>query len=447
MAAFGGDEINAVVVDVGSWNVKAGYAGEDVPKAVFPGAVGVLEGDGDVEMADENAAARSGGVTRHAKGGKTYLSGDNGAMFARPAMDVRTPFGPDGSIEDWDALEAIYRHIFADKLAVGAKDAPVMIAEPSDLPAASRQKLVEIMFETFQVPAVFLSKNHTLSMFATAKSSALVVDVGHQHAVCAAVHDGYVLQKTIVRNPVAGALLSELAHKVVTSATGNEVRPRYTFTRKQGASGDWTVEDADTTGITKSFHAYHTARVCGDIKEAVCKLSESKFTADELASHGSVKYELPDGQTIEIDGQRFAVPEVLFDPSLAKCVEGGEAELSRLLGPGRAAQGLAASVKECIDRCDVDIMRDMWGSVTVCGGTSLFTSMRDRLETQLTETAPVNMVTSKVRVHCPANDVERIYSTWIGGSILSSLGSFQQMWMSKQEYEEHGSGLIQRKAP
>ena len=74
----------------------------------------------------------------------------------------------------------------------------------------------------------------------------------------------------------------------------------------------------------------------------------------------------------------------------------------------------------------------------------MFPNLRERLERELLEQAPAN---AKVKVITSLSSVERRFSTWIGGSILSSLGSFQQMWMSKQEFEEHGAQLIQRKAP
>jgi actin-like protein 6A len=101
-------------------------------------------------------------------------------------------------------------------------------------------------------------------------------------------------------------------------------------------------------------------------------------------------------------------------------------------------------VDSCIGSCDVDVRRELYTGVVLTGGTALFSTLRDRLERELTEKAP-NL--AKVKVVAPANAVERRYSVWIGGSILSSLGSFQQMWMSKQEYQEHGAGLIHKKAP
>ncbi len=53
----------------------------------------------------------------------------------------------------------------------------------------------------------------------------------------------------------------------------------------------------------------------------------------------------------------------------------------------------------------------------------------------------------KVKVHTPAVAIERRFSSWIGGSILGSLGSFQQLWMSKEEYDENGKSYVDKKCP
>ena len=74
----------------------------------------------------------------------------------------------------------------------------------------------------------------------------------------------------------------------------------------------------------------------------------------------------------------------------------------------------------------------------------MFTSMRERVEGALFDHAPQNV---RTKVIASMNSVERRFATWIGGSILASLGSFQQLCMSKQEYEEHGASLIGKKCP
>ena len=178
----------------------------------------------------------------------------------------------------------------------------------------------------------------------------------------------------------------------------------------------------------------------------MCRVSETPFNPEENVNLPAVTYELPDGQEIQVGAARFAVPETLFNPSLLS--EFGDVSTLVPRAEGGAApqlQGLPSVVSECISRCDVDVRREMYNGIVLTGGTSLFGSLRERLEKEVAETAPPTMV--KVKVTAATNAVERRYSTWIGGSILASLGTFQQMWLSKQEFKEHGAGLIHKKAP
>ena len=90
-------------------------------------------------------------------------------------------------------------------------------------------------------------------------------------------------------------------------------------------------------------------------------------------------------------------------------------------------------------KCDLDIRRDLYGNVVLSGGTTMYPGIGERLTKELTNRAPPSM---KVKVVAPP---ERKFSVWIGGSILSSLSSFQQMWVSKAEYEEAGPSIVHRK--
>jgi len=108
-------------------------------------------------------------------------------------------------------------------------------------------------------------------------------------------------------------------------------------------------------------------------------------------------------------------------------------------------------VVESIGRADIDIRRDLFQNVVVAGGNTLYKGFLERLQRQIPEISPQNV---KVKVVSgggggsgSSSGSERRFSSWVGGSILSSLGSFQQMWMSRQEFEEHGAIMIERKCP
>jgi len=229
----------------------------------------------------------------------------------------------------------------------------------------------------------------------------------------------------------------------VIESKGTAVHPRYAFRRTEAAPGKFKVEYTPKDTSTPSYRAYQVESICQDVKHTICRVSDIPFDPQENANIPTVSYELPDGQEIQVGAARFTVPELLFNPALLSGF-GEVGSAVKPLGNADALHGLPACVSECIGRCDIDVRRELYNGIVLTGGTALFASLRDRLEKELSEVAP-HMV--KVKVVSPANAVERRYSTWIGGSILSSLGTFQQMWMSKEEYEEHGAGLIHKKAP
>ena len=134
-------------------------------------------------------------------------------------------------------------------------------------------------------------------------------------------------------------------------------------------------------------------------------------------------YELPDGQVITIGNERFRCPEALFQPSLL----------------GMEASGIHELTYNSIMKCDVDVRKDLYASVVMSGGTTMYAGIADRLSKELTALAPASM---KVKIIAPP---ERKYSVWIGGSILASLSTFQQMWISKKEYDESGPSIVHRK--
>lgn len=254
--------------------------------------------------------------------------------------------------------------------------------------------------------------------------------------------DGYLLSKSVTRSPLAGHLMTRCVQHIIEEKD-IAVRPRFSFRKVDSGGGAWTVEDVKTPGITDSYRQYQVDAICQDVKHTICRVSDTPFDPEENSQIPTVSYELPDGQEIQVGADRFTVPEVMFNPSLLSRF-GDVGKNVQPLGGAESLQSLPSVISDCISRCDIDLRRELYGGIVLTGGTALFSSLRDRIEKELAEGAP-QMV--KVKVTSPTNSVERRYSTWIGGSILASLGTFQQMWMSKQEYKESGAGLIHKKAP
>ncbi|KHN12240.1 Actin-related protein 4 [Glycine soja] len=156
--------------------------------------------------------------------------------------------------------------------------------------------------------------------------------------------------------------------------------------------------DLEFPNTTESYKLFSQRVIASDIKECVCRAPDTPYDESAYSNIPMTSYELPDGQTVEIGADRFKIPDVLFNPSL----------------------------------------------VQLAGGTASMQQLKERLEKDLLEESPQ---AARVKVLASGNATERRFSVWIGGSILASLGSFQQMWFSKSEYEEHGASYIQRKCP
>eukprot|EP00899_Mesostigma_viride_P024725 jgi/Mesvir1/5437/Mv15496-RA.1 len=446
---YGGDEVSAIVLDVGSYMCKAGYAGEDTPKAVFPSLVGAIArdgtGGGDAAMADAGAPPE--------KSKRDLYVGTNAVSYRRDGMEMVGPL-KNGLIEDWEVMEAIWKHALVEQLRVSPEEHPILLAEPPYNTKAIREKSVEVLFESHNVPALFVAKTAVLTSFASGRATSLVVDSGGAGTCVTAVNDGFALTKSIVRSPLGGELLTDCLFEHLT-AKGVEIRPRYSFKKSEVRPGEYDLTPLKFPGTTESYRRYMQCAVVSDIKETVGRVSDAPFNEELVANIPTVSYELPDGNVIEIGAERFKFPEVMFDPAamlksfpgvaLAAAATAAAATGAPAVMDASAAaaslQGIAQLVMESVNRCDVDVRRELFSGILLTGGNTVFPNFRERLERQVLEVAPQ---TARMKVVASNSPAERRFSVWIGGSILASLGSFQQMWMSQKEYKEHGATSLVR---
>ncbi|EKX51987.1 hypothetical protein GUITHDRAFT_102601 [Guillardia theta CCMP2712] len=439
---YGGDEVSAIVLDVGYTSCKAGFAGEDNPKAVFPTAVGVVRSgkDGVVgkgpaapgEKMDVDPPAAGAPAAAAAAAGTTagteevkYNIGTQALSIRKDFMDIENPIQ---DVKDWDLAQKLWDHAFKDRLRIVPEEHPMLLAEPSFNSNECREKLLEIMFEHYKVPAVFISKNAVLSSFSCGRSTAVVLDSGGGATCVAPVHEGYVLQKAIVRSPFSGEKLTEYLLSVL-EGKGTNVRPPYMLNKKIGKDGTIAsvTEITGLENIRPSFKRYMQKTIINDLKETVCRTSETVFDESSNAQIPFAQYELPDGKVIDVGAERFKAD---------KCSIFGVNSPSEL-------QALHDCINESVGKCDSDIKKDLYGTVIVTGGNTLFPMFKERLERELAESISL----LKVKTISPMATTERRFSVWIGGSILASLGSFQQMWISKKQWSEEGVRIVHSQCP
>eukprot|EP00913_Durusdinium_trenchii_P005315 g4960.t1 len=334
--------IDAVVlIDTGTSTTKAGCGGEDLPRCIAP-------------------------TERKEHLGKLVLS--------------------QGRVASWDELEKLWRDTY-HQLRLLPHQHPVLLTDAPLTPKEDRERITQIMFESFNVPAMYLACTGALSLYAAGRTTGIALELGHGSSCAMPVYEGQNLQDYAKRSDVAGKQVTESLARMLA-----------------------------TRGIAFGMEQRDIVR---DIKEKVCSvvLDQASLRAD-VGRH----FELPDGAVVSLGDEIHRGPELLFKPQAF----------------GTRSLGIHEITWQSLQSLDLDVRQELSSNVVLSGGTSLLPQLPQRLTRELEQLMP------ELPVKVVANH-ERKYGVYLGASILSSLGTFQQNLISSADYEEMGPCIVHRR--
>ncbi len=380
-------ESQPLVIDNGSFKMKVGFAGDDFPRGVFPSVVGRRRTSTTLGMGD-----------------CVPLVADQ-ALSMRNVLDLFFPVER-GIVNDWDVMEELWDYAFNRELRVSVNEHAVLLTEPQLNPKPNREKMTQIMFEKFEVPAMYVANPAVLALLAINRHTGVVLDSGDGVTTIVPVYEGHAIQHAITRLDLAGRDLTDYLMKLMNDR------------------GNW-VQMLNDGGITSSTDAERG--VVRDIKEKLCyvALDYEQELVTATNTNTLVRHHDEMGVPIEVNSERFRCPEALFQPSLL----------------GLETAGIHEHINNAILKCedDLQLRRDLYGSIVLAGGNTMFPGMTERLRKELLALAPADKIVKVLATP------ERRNNVWIGGSCMAVMWSMQDKWITKREYEECGAKVVHRK--
>lgn len=402
------DEITSIVIETGSSWTRVGYSGEGLPRHTFPTRYGK----------DEN---------------NNYYMGNEAVHEYVPGKEIYSPL-IDGVVQDWEAVSRIWKYAYEEELQMDPTESPLATVEQTWNPISNKIKAAEVAFEELQVPLFSLIKAPLCAAYNSELPTALIVDVGSAVTSVTPVVDGNILTKNALHTRFAGDFTT--FHIMSFFKSRNiPVTPSFMVKNKVPLDFNTFAEPENLhsySGVTESFNSFQIERVIEEFKETTSHVSDTPFTANNMLGRITRPFEFPDGYNLSFGPERLATVEPLFKPMQYPLPNVVLAE---------GSSGITDLITLGLANLPSEVQAYLLNNIILTGGTSLLQGLTARVTNDLVSLYP-NM---KVRVLTQNSPLAQKCTNWTGASILASMGHFSQSWVSKQEYEEFGADLIEKR--
>jgi actin-related protein len=364
------------VIDNGSGYMKAGFSGEEAPKIMFPTMVGKTKVEG-IYVGDEKKESIIGSEAEKKFG----------------ILDISYPI-QGGTIVNWDEMERIWANTFYGELKISPEEHNLLLSESPFITRNDREKMLEMMFETFNCASTYLVAQSVLAAYSVGKSTGISIDCGHTSLNFAPIYEGFLQRHCVQHIPIAGKDINDILINLLI---------------KNGQVIDSKMQKQS---IIKA-------------KESFCFLRHDNEDEIEKKKEEETKeWELPDKKKIMINKERFQATEVIFDPKQF----------------GYDYPNFQELFKKTVKSIDSDLREIMLANIIFNGGTTLIKGFKSRVTQEIEQAGQDYEFKKKVHTYPEAQ-----FMAWLGGSILTSLTNFENLWITKAEYKEEGKATIVHK--
>lgn len=373
-----------VILDPGTHAWKCGPVGETRPAATVPAIIGTpsktrnilrnqREADGETAAAGSNVQYGEDAL-RHASTHKLA------SCMAR------------GAVTDWDAAEALFHHILHDELEIDIEGSGVLVAVPPFSSDQFKERMAALVMESFSMSRVALMSSSLMALYASARFTGMVLDVGSGLTSIMPLYDSVALVRAIDRLDFSGQDVDDHLRRLLYERG-------FSFS---SVTDEWQVR------LIKDKLSY----VAEDYNKELQLDQESLKRA----------FELPDGQEVEVAHERFRCTEILFNPGIVH----------------EEKPSVSAFVARAIKNCDIDLRKELSANIVLSGGTTKCPGFASRLKKEVANHFPG--LFGHVDVVLPDEPQNAV---WNGGSVIASIESFDDIWVSREVYQEHGPSIVQ----
>lgn len=370
----------AIVIDNGSKTIRAGFSGEENPRSIFPTVTGKPR-------------------LVYPIGSKIfdYYVGEN-AILNRSILNLSHPI-KHGIITNWDYITMLYTNTFYTRLRESPEEHPVLLTEAAMSTKKDREKMIQLMFETFNVPSLFLCMRAVLSLYSSGKQVGLVMQSGDEVTDIVPIKNNRPIMNSILSYNFGGKNLTIWMQK--------------------------NLKDSNFMSKFENCESIDIENMTCDMKKECCYVCQNYDTELQKAKTTKecetlFKYEKT-GECFTLNEERFECPEILFNPRNLYEFD-----------------GIHGSICQSINKCDKDLQHELYSSIFLAGGNTRFKGLNARLENEIK-----NIVTDEVNVK--VTSAESVNAAWIGGSLFASDESFASKVATNDLYKDAGVEFVLEK--